>query len=52
MKSFTEYQWFNTKKKQEYMNITSIIENILHKSEVQEVWYWYRYAHHCQGIRE
>ncbi|MGI6455686.1 MAG: secondary thiamine-phosphate synthase enzyme YjbQ [bacterium] len=36
MKSFTEYLWFNTKKKREYMNITSIIENILHKSEVQE----------------
>ncbi len=36
MKSFTEYLWFNTKKKREYINITSQVEDILKKSGVKE----------------
>jgi len=36
MKSHTEYLWFNTKKKREYINITPQIEVILKKSAVKE----------------
>ncbi len=36
MKSHTEYLWFNTKKKREYINITPQIEIILKKSTVKE----------------
>ncbi|MFH1622194.1 MAG: secondary thiamine-phosphate synthase enzyme YjbQ [Candidatus Omnitrophota bacterium] len=36
MKSHTEYLWFNTKKKREYINITPTIEEILEKSSIKE----------------
>ena len=36
MKSHTEYLWFNTKKKKEYINITSTVEEILRKSGIKE----------------
>ena len=36
MKSFTEYLWFNTRKKREYLNITSTVEEILQKSGIKE----------------
>lgn len=36
MKSFTEYLWFNTRKKREYLNITSAVEEILQKSGIKE----------------
>ena len=36
MKFVTEYIWFNTKKKREYINITSEAEEIVKKSGVQE----------------
>jgi secondary thiamine-phosphate synthase enzyme len=36
MKFATEYLWFNTKKKREYVNITGTVEEIVAKSEVQE----------------
>ena len=36
MKSHTEYLWFNTKKKREYINITPTVEEILRKSQVKE----------------
>jgi secondary thiamine-phosphate synthase enzyme len=36
MKTYTEYLWFNTKKKREYINITSDVEIILHKSGIKE----------------
>lgn len=36
MKFLTEYLWFNTKKRREYINITSEVENILKKSGIQE----------------
>ena len=36
MKSYTEYLWFNTKEKREYLNITSTTEEILKKSKVEE----------------
>ncbi|MCK5737551.1 secondary thiamine-phosphate synthase enzyme YjbQ [bacterium] len=36
MKSYTEYVWFNTQKKREFINITASVEKILQKSEVQE----------------
>jgi secondary thiamine-phosphate synthase enzyme len=36
MRSLTEYLWFNTKKKREYINITPEIERILGKSGIKE----------------
>jgi secondary thiamine-phosphate synthase enzyme len=36
VKSYTEYLWFNTQKKREFINITTSVEKILQKSEVQE----------------
>jgi secondary thiamine-phosphate synthase enzyme len=36
MKSHTEYLWFNTKKKREYINITSEVEDAVRKSEIKE----------------
>jgi secondary thiamine-phosphate synthase enzyme len=36
MKFATEYLWFTTKKKREYVNITSDVERIVHKSEITE----------------
>lgn len=36
MKSHTEYLWFNTKKRREYLNITTEVEEIVRKSEVKE----------------
>ncbi|MFA6448220.1 MAG: secondary thiamine-phosphate synthase enzyme YjbQ [bacterium] len=36
MKSHTEYLWFETKKKREYINITSQVEEALRKSGIME----------------
>lgn len=36
MKSHTEYLWFNTDKRREYINITHRLHNILAKSGIQE----------------
>ena len=36
MKSHTEYLWFNTKKKREFINITPELERALAKSGIQE----------------
>jgi len=36
MKTTTEYLWFNTEKKREYINITPQIEGILAKSKISE----------------
>ncbi|MGA2625285.1 MAG: secondary thiamine-phosphate synthase enzyme YjbQ [Bacteroidota bacterium] len=36
MKSATEYLWFNTKKKREYINITSDVAQVVQKSGVKE----------------
>ncbi|MFA6597205.1 MAG: secondary thiamine-phosphate synthase enzyme YjbQ [Ignavibacteriaceae bacterium] len=36
MKTYTEYLWFNTKKKREYINITNDVEVILSKSGIKE----------------
>jgi secondary thiamine-phosphate synthase enzyme len=36
VKSHTEYLWFSTKKKREFINITSELENALTKSGIQE----------------
>ena len=36
MKFYTEYLWFNTEKKREYINITSTLHTILKKSGIQE----------------
>lgn len=36
MKTYTDYLWFNTKKKREYINITSDVENVLLKSGIKE----------------
>jgi len=36
MKSHTEYLWFNTKKKREYINITNQVEDAVGKSGIKE----------------
>jgi secondary thiamine-phosphate synthase enzyme len=36
MISHTEYLWFNTKNKKEYINITPQVEKALNKSKIQE----------------
>lgn len=36
MKSYTQYLWFNTKKRQEFVNITSQVEEAVMKSAVKE----------------
>jgi len=36
MKSLTEHLWFNTKKRVEYVNITSKVERLVKKSGIQE----------------
>jgi len=36
MKSHTEYLWFNTKKKREFINITGDLERVLEKTQVKD----------------
>lgn len=36
MKSFTEYLWFNTKNRRDYINITQDVEAAVHKSGIEE----------------
>jgi len=36
MKSYTEYLWFNTQERQEFINITGEVEKALKKSGIQE----------------
>lgn len=36
MKTYTEYLWFNTKNRHEYINITSQVEETLNKSGISE----------------
>lgn len=36
MKSYTEYLWFNTSKRREYINITNDVEKALQKSGIKE----------------
>jgi len=36
MKSHTDYLWFNTSKRREYINITPDVERILHDSGIKE----------------
>ncbi len=36
MKSHTEYLWFNTKKKREFINITAELERALAKAQIRE----------------
>lgn len=36
MTSATEYLWFNTRTKREYINITTQVQDIVHKSGVKE----------------
>ncbi|MBI5807854.1 MAG: YjbQ family protein [Ignavibacteriales bacterium] len=36
MKTFTEYLWFNTAKRREYINITNQVEEVLKKSGIKE----------------
>ena len=36
MKTHTEYLWFNTKKRQEFINITPLVEEAIKKSGVKE----------------
>ncbi len=36
MKSYTQYLWFNTKTRQEFINITSQVEEVIEKSGIKE----------------
>jgi len=36
MKSYTKHLWFNTKNRQEFINITPMVEAALKESKVQE----------------
>ena len=36
MRAHTEYLWFNTKKKREFINITPEIEKALRKAKIEE----------------
>lgn len=36
MKSYTDYLWFNTENKREYINITRQVEDALRKCEIKE----------------
>jgi secondary thiamine-phosphate synthase enzyme len=36
MKSYTEYLWFNTRKKREFINITAELEKALTKAQIKE----------------
>ncbi|MFA6379016.1 MAG: YjbQ family protein, partial [Candidatus Omnitrophota bacterium] len=36
MKSHTQYLWFNTKNRQELINVTPLVENEVKKSGVKE----------------
>lgn len=36
MKTYTEYIWFNTSKRREYINITDKVEEALYKSGIKE----------------
>ncbi|MBN1350530.1 YjbQ family protein [candidate division KSB1 bacterium] len=36
MKAYTEYLWFNTKRKREYINITRQVSEALAKSQIKE----------------
>ena len=36
MKTLTEYLWFNTSRRHEYVHITPLIDEIVRRSEVQE----------------
>jgi secondary thiamine-phosphate synthase enzyme len=36
MKSLTEYLWFKTERRREFVNITSTVEDLVAKSEIQE----------------
>lgn len=36
MKSLTEHLWFETPHRRDYLNITSKVEELLHKSKIQE----------------
>lgn len=36
MKSYTQYLWFNTKKRQEFINITTLVQEAINKSAVKE----------------
>jgi secondary thiamine-phosphate synthase enzyme len=36
MKTYTEYFWFNTENKREYINITPQVEEVLAKSKISE----------------
>jgi secondary thiamine-phosphate synthase enzyme len=36
MKSYTQYLWFNTKKRQEFINITPLVQEAVDKSAIKE----------------
>ena len=36
MKHYTEYLWFNTGKQREFINITDTVQEIVHKSGIEE----------------
>ena len=50
MKFHTEYLYFNTKKKREYVNITREVENALQKSNIKEGMILVSAAHITAGV--
>lgn len=36
MRSYTQYLWFNTEKRQAFINITSLVEDAVQKSGIKE----------------
>jgi secondary thiamine-phosphate synthase enzyme len=50
MKSKTEYLWFNTKKRREYINITDDVEKVVAESGIQEGFVLVSAMHITAGI--
>lgn len=50
MKFYTEYLFFNTKNKREYINITKDVEEILQKSKIKEGMVLVSAAHITAGV--
>ena len=50
LKTTTEYFWFNTRTKREYINITGKVEDVVHKSGVQEGMVLVSAMHITEGV--
>ena len=50
MKSYTDYMWFNTKQRREFVNITHSVLDAIRKSEIQEGWILVSAMHITAGV--